>query len=542
MHLIYTGADMVLIWLGPEAPQDALAFSIMHFYDVRTVSRLGLSDDEILYDLDHELKSASRCSCCGCAFQTTGSRQAKGALLALADLLTRSWFTRMWVVQEVDHRATVGRIFSGEHSAPITDFIMAVYFLSDCLRTNRLDLSQKALRTTREAITQIAHEYGGRAPTTQSFWNSFNSFSKRLCSDPRDRVYAIRSCLGLEHLEELKPDYAISDQECFRRLTVTMLQESNFPDLGSGRYVTPNSRFRIPWMPLLLVGTENVVSGALATGPSWVPDLHNLSERSRDKLAAATVAFSFDRELYRSNHERFECEVDSNDERRIRLHGRCFAELSNPSDATVWPAVEIDDLATAKKDQIVLERLLYWYKACKEIALPALADCDYPAANFHDFLICKTELMCRSDVNVEDVVSDFLDTWPADQRTAVRPSLGIFLSHYNRSYLDKGRVLCPIHGPDITGVAWVPKTARAGDQICVIGGTPFPLVVRPCEDGSFRLLGDAFPAVTTLAQALGAGRGFSDVRPPNTDECMSWQASDVEMVKLIDGMRWMTLS
>lgn len=540
MHLVYTGADMVLIWLGPETPQDALAFSVMHLYDIRTVSVLKLSDDDILIDLDKKLQSASSCLCCGCTFSTSMPRTAKASLSALADLLTRPWFFRMWVVQEVDHRATIGRIFSGRHSVPLIDFIMAIYFLSDCLIANRLDVNQKAGRKTRDTISQVVHEYGGREPTTQSFWNSFNSFSKRLCSDPRDRVYAIRSCLGLEHLEALKPNYVISDRECFRRLTLIMLQESNFPEIGSGRYTTPNSRFRVPWIPLLLVGTEDSVPDP--AGLSWVPDLHNLSGRSRDKLAAASVAFSFDRELYRSNHERFECKVDPEDERRIQIRGQFFATLSSPSFATVWPAVDVDDFATAENDLAINEHILKWYRACRDVALPALAGADDAAAIFHDLLICRTELVGRSAINHEHVLAKFLETWPTDQRSAVRPSLEMFLSHYDRSYLDRGRILCIIDGPGIADVAWVPKTSRVGDQICVIGGTPFPLVVRPCEDGSFRLLGDAFPAAATLDQALGCKRGFSGARPSSADESMSWQVASPEMVALMDELGWITLS
>lgn len=195
-----------------------------------------------------------------------------------------------------------------------------------------------------------------------------------------------------------------------------------------------------------------------------------------------------------------------------------------------------------KKDHIVVGHILQWYRACKEIALSALRDSDDAATILHDLLICKTELMGPSRIDHEAIMAEFLETWPADQRDTVRPGLEMFLSHYNRSYLDRGRILSTIHGPGISDVAWVPKASRAGDHICVIGGAPFPLIVRSCEDGSLRLLGDAFPAATTLAQALGLKRESSVVRPSSTDESMSWQASGAEMTALMDALGWITLS
>lgn len=548
MHTIYSGADMVLVWLGRELPRDVFAFGLMHFYDTRNFSRVGLDDEQILSKLDEKLLlNTSKCPCCEQVSDRTASSPATEGLLGIADLLTRSWFTRLWVVQEVDHRATVGRIFSGRHSVPITDFIMTTYLLSNFLDngTERLGMTKKAARQAGDTIGQVVYEYGGQLPTTRTFWKSFTSFSRRLCSDPRDRVYAIRSCLGLGYIDALTPDYSIGVEECFRRVTITMLQERNFP--GFDPDASPASPpLRAPWIPLSIVGTESTSGQAQGTRPSWVPDLHNLSERSRAKLDAMTSSLLYDNELYRSDHRRFECEIDPNDESRIRIRGRCFATLGTPSVVTAWPSIEIDDFATSGTDFAAIDHVVQWYIQCKDFVLPSLAAySDTAAAIFHDLLICRTDsvVMRASSTGPENVVAEFLEAWPLSQRDKAKPGLERFLHLYNRTYLDKGRLLCTISGDkDLVDVAWVPKLSRSGDKLFAVAGAPFPMVVRPLADGSFKLLGDAFTAAGTLAQALGGDRKPEMKRLANTDECMSWNAKNDEMVALMDGLGWITIS
>lgn len=233
MHEIYTGADMVLVWLGAEVPQDAFAFSVWHAYDWKEFRRFASQNEEILHHLDEKLQSSSRCLCCGSLFGNVPNNLVVSGLQAMADLLKRSWFSRLWVVQEVNHTATVGRMFSGSHSIAIDDFITGILLLQNFLPSGRPAMTNTAAQQARETVGKVVHDYGAEEATTLSFWRDFTAFSTRLCSDPRDRVYAIPSCLRLEHVDALRPNYSISAEECFRRLTYTMLQENGFASPGS---------------------------------------------------------------------------------------------------------------------------------------------------------------------------------------------------------------------------------------------------------------------------------------------------------------------
>lgn len=153
------------------------------------------------------------------------------------------------------------------------------------------------------------------------------------------------------------------------------------------------------------------------------PDLHRLFDRSRDKLHAMTLPFSLDRELYSSDRSLFECVIDPANECTIRLRGRCFAVLDAPCQQTAWSHLELDDFENAGTDRTVFEHIVRWYRSCKDIALPALTTRGdaATAAIFHDLLICKTEVMHDETVGNEQLLDELLKTWPAAERTAVRP-------------------------------------------------------------------------------------------------------------------------
>lgn len=545
MHTIYTDADNVLVWLGPEDAQDALAFPLMYFCDIKRTSDLNLDDDQILDHLNEKLQSASCCPCCGQVLDKGESNPAMAAIMAMTKLIERLWFFRVWVVQEMDHRLTVGRFFSGSHSVPIVDFITALYLLLRLIRDNRLPLTKEESRAIKDNIAQIGHEYGGKRATTRSFWNSFASFSRRQCSDPRDRVYAIRSCLELEGLDGLVPDYQVTAGETFRRLTCSMMLESNFPDVGANGEEADRSR--APWIPLSLVGTETRHQNSPWKAPSWVPDLHRLSDRSRGKLVSMTQAFSDDHELYQSNPARFECKVDLKNTEQLHLRGHCFAVLDTPAVRTAWPTLEVEDLETASGDQVVIDDILSWYRACEEEVRPVLAHYpeDHAIRLFRDLLLCKPRRNKPEDNEIsspcetEGVLHGLADERYVVSKNFLRQYLEKPSLEINSTNLDPGRILATVRDGDYTDAAWVPSTSQAGDCICLIGGAPFAYVLRPCDDGTFKLLGDAFTATGSLAEALGGRRAsFATSSTSN----MSWRTDDEEMVALMDRLGWLTLS
>jgi hypothetical protein len=123
--------------------------------------------------------------------------------------------------------------------------------------------------------------------------------------------------------------------------------------------------------------------------------------------------------------------------------------------------------------------------------------------------------------------------------------------------IDRGRFLCRLEGDGGVEYGWVPRTAQAGDLFCVLAGAPFPYVIRRNDEGTFKLLGNAWSSEVTLKQTLG-GAG-SEVRNKDfhfpvphdnykREDFMVWGSEEQnkapgreEMRSLIEGLGWITL-
>jgi hypothetical protein len=41
-------------------------------------------------------------------------------------------------------------------------------------------------------------------------------------------------------------------------------------------------------------------------------------------------------------------------------------------------------------------------------------------------------------------------------------------------------------------LGWAPRSTQVGDKVCIFSGARAPFIVRPNQDGSYGLIGDAY--------------------------------------------------
>jgi hypothetical protein len=108
MRQIYAGARRVLVWLGPESPDDLEAFNVMHWPHSQTPGA-NISDEYFRDEI------SSR------AMQFLASMWADDAEHPPWDdfghLFMRPWFERIWVIQEVASSRTA-IVLCGQKSIP----------------------------------------------------------------------------------------------------------------------------------------------------------------------------------------------------------------------------------------------------------------------------------------------------------------------------------------------------------------------------------------------------------------------------------------
>jgi hypothetical protein len=265
MTHIYAGARQVLVWLGPESPDDREAFSIMRWLHNETPAA-NISDK---YFRD---AVSSR------TVQFAGSMWAERQppWNDLGRMLMRPWFERIWVIQEVASAQTVivlcGHKFLHWEVLAVAANRFATYGLEAriahrlrprirdalgnilAINIQKVHLSQYYMKPDGPSRVQNSqpaafrdHVYASLAAPveTLSYSRSFKS------TDLKDRIYAL---LGLLQESDIFfiPDYELSSEEVFIRTAVVEIIH----------------RRRLEFMSCT---THNALSDSLKL-PSWVPN------------------------------------------------------------------------------------------------------------------------------------------------------------------------------------------------------------------------------------------------------------------------------
>ncbi|KAK4888303.1 hypothetical protein LTR27_012798 [Elasticomyces elasticus] len=548
MDRVYQQASGVPVWLGPSRDTDALAFAAITAYlgDAR-----GDDVQDVWARLESCLRTSGCCPCCAEPFDT-GINLAADALLAVGRLLQRPWFSRLWVVQETSTSARLrdhATVLCGKHHISYLD-------LRDAIRMIQSDASpQGTLRSSpgppEDTVGPIMKLWAGINSLRDWYtdiedWppnyllRTLAGMSNRQCSNPLDRVYAIRPLLGLTDELTLIPDYRLSSVEVFRRFTIVLL--AVFDRHGH----TDSDQ---PWALLALAGT--IRGKTLDAGwPSWVPNFDAFTSRSRSVVELYTRNLWLEVPQFLSAPALFLTRLRQSSA-ELQVKGKCFAKVREIFSDTEYPV--LSETHSDRISDMELSIFRAWYVRCLHcIGQTALVN-EEVIAHSTTFLACRTQLahLPREMEDVEGAVDHsggwlFPDKWPEDVNL-VREHF-MLLSASEQSPPDKARVIARIELDGNQGLddyCWVPPRALEGDRICVIAGATFPFVIRELVNGCSEILGDAYLANTTLKQALGGGGKsrwnediYEDVSHPPTDD---WNTEDESMQSLIAGMDWITL-
>jgi hypothetical protein len=241
MKEIYTFAQKVLIWLGPDGGHGTLGVralatiginAVLNYNAMRSTTALGGPPDVSRSDADL-------------------SGLHEGKWFAVQGILCRPWFTRLWIWQEalLASRAIVHVGF---------DEISWEYFAAaiEWVDTEAIHSPHILKYIDRRVLERVRRLVRGKG--FQSLFMLLFLTRESLCSDPRDRIYGVLGLLSAEEKEKwaIRPDYSTTPETIYTHIIERSL------------VVSPRLDF------LLLCGTP----GSSLNLPSWVPDL-SLSQR-----------------------------------------------------------------------------------------------------------------------------------------------------------------------------------------------------------------------------------------------------------------------
>ncbi|KAK1472356.1 HET domain-containing protein [Colletotrichum cuscutae] len=219
MASIYRGAEQVVIWLGPPTLETNLLLGCLKELQQRWIRQK--SQDDIIQAQEQWSKMRQESELDQAVLI---DQQQKGLIC----LLSETWFTRIWVLQEVSNARAAsiscGRRFVQAHMLNIAAKLVGVIPDAGC---------QAVLDLLPDSLTQ-------RSPRKSLLLTLLQKFQNSKASDPRDMVYALLAIASdvsqTDSGSLLSPDYFKTEKQLVRDLKTYL-----FLDLQYCGYVPEQS-------------------------------------------------------------------------------------------------------------------------------------------------------------------------------------------------------------------------------------------------------------------------------------------------------------
>ena len=452
---IYRSAAKVIVWLGPEANSSTAAIEALRTLASKIHVDWGLSIISAASEEDAESDWVDVTKRAPFDLETW---------ISIAWLLDRSWFSRLWVWQEVKLARKGAVIICGDATVSWEDFRKATLSLSRRPTPPIPTLSQNILRAYHiSAVSEfklLIHVLQGTKDAQ--------------CSNPRDKIYAVLNLVSEPERCGIQPDYEKSTSKVFRDLMLT--RTLGYKDLA-----------------LLTICELQDDRGEL---PSWVPNLS--VPRRCDIINDAAACWNSAAEARYSDEDA-----------SLIATGRCVGQILKVQHIfadDIVSLIGIGVMPDSRDLYTAMKRLTLWIRnqlgiyhferqlesMCRTLCCNQLSDTWEPAdKDFPELQASLEHFRTLADLMAEPT-NDFLNSG----RGFYAPSLHHGL---NRSFI--------ITEEGYVGMA--PQTAHPGDFIVVFLGCQSPIVLRPRGDEGYLVVGEAY------VHGLMTGEAFLGPLPTN---------------------------
>ena len=408
-------------------------------------------------------------------------------------LLERPWFLRTWIIQE----AVLGRraiVISGVDTVDWKTFERACQGIGLYQTSTAMIPGFDIIYNTNEAVKTLMIAREERNAVFLKRWFSRKEFTKMMdllnesldfqCSDKRDKVFGL---LGIatdtsSGDEEIRPDYESKVEEVYRRFVIWEIKKND---------------------SLRSLSCASDRSKSVYLLPSWVPDFSQLE--------------------HTTNLMRFERRVNFNATRKSKPQAR----VSDQGDVLYLGGRAVDSIDVVGGTEYIDALPRYpdsdslgawyinsgWLKECIAITLKKEEARARFTQSYRSNRIFP-ELLAMTDERYEE----FWRTLTCNHNTKMLPGPaihGTWMRSYVELILEEGSAskdwiqerisdFQQIHAviglmnknrrfcATIDGrIGLVPKSAAAGDVVCVLYGGRVPFVLRPCGKG-YTLIGECY--------------------------------------------------
>ena len=432
-------AKNVVVWLGEDTGDAKKAFEILRAVDPSSSSKEDICS----------LISADRHN-------------------ALANLLGRSWFRRIWVVQELVC-AKNAIITCGNHEMEWEKFldvagtIQAVGNFESIIDRSVYDalFVLCGIRSRRRIPIQYQRE-------ETDLKMLLYSYRCCLASDPRDKVFALVGIARGQIALAYTPDYSKSVLEVYRDLAMHFIITEQNPDL--------------------LVHCAYIVGSTSPLIPSWVPDW---SQDLDFNCSPMVCPYAYEASAGTSFRGRVSGNLDE-----LFLDGVLVNKVDTIGGA--WYIGERDEKRMIEINEVYIDmfRQSPRYGACYWSAFTRalVADRDHYGDRLGQLDLGEVYVAYRKLLSqglVGQITSRL--SFPLMDSSTEPPASAFFqpeLASFQRALHSAGfgRAFCMF---DDGRAGWVPLAAEVGDQIAIFLGATVPILLRPRGNG-YIVLGEAY--------------------------------------------------
>jgi hypothetical protein len=240
MGSIYSNASEVLVWLGPSSENSSLALETLY----KLSEGIDFKKEEYLIDY----KPGSWAGQIDLNSEALESYAQNW--VAIGDLLRREWFSRLWVFQEIGLAARA-TIIIGHDSLDWGSAAVGLHWIWSC-RTKVNESAEEVVIEDMGLSNIVAFLDLWRRQVIE-LTRILDISKTLLCSDPRDRLFAIRSLTDPQTQSIIIPDYSKTIEETLKIFALRWIR--HHCDLGILRMCSwqeSTSTFKLPsWVPNL---------------------------------------------------------------------------------------------------------------------------------------------------------------------------------------------------------------------------------------------------------------------------------------------------
>ena len=450
MKDIYKMASEVVVWLGEETDDTALGLSL-----ARNVASAANQWEKAGALMAEDLVKAG--------LPDWEAPDWK----ALEKIYWRTWFCRVWVIQEIT-MAKEAVVRCGAQCIPWWTLTSAACFIIDRNIASLAGIDPRRVKTMLIYRWRLQNGNGMRLP--ELLYMGRESY----CTDPRDKIYALLGLAADAGDLSVNLDYSRDVKQVYQEVT---------------------SSFIFQYKSLDVLSMVQDYAWAVTTGlPSWTPDWAVLPRSIPFLRPETTSKFAASRTSEPPLHI-------SEDQTTLFATGKVVDTIRSIGTANV-PARLISTGRYASKfndalNQVDIVQMRHWEVMARKLK-------SYPTGESPQEVYWRT-IIADADMDVENVPGGYNRIFYAWRRywgTVVDEKF-VDMIHddgtgdrvYSATYNNARNLACNYRRFIVTKKGYIglaPFSSRPGDHICILLGGRTPYVIRSSRKRQFRFIGESY--------------------------------------------------